>query len=149
MKRGVNNPAPFFSAIAVMTIACRILGGRILDTCDREKIVMLFMATSVVVRVGLAFAKTLFAFVAVGALWGIGAAFLFPALMALAMKHAGSSSGTAVGTFRALGDSGLALGPMIMGIIIPLTSYPTMFLCLGLGALINLGYFYFFVRKGG
>lgn len=148
LKRGVNNPAPFFSAIAVVTIMCRIAGGRILDTYSRERIVMAFMATSVLVCVALASAKTLSAFIAVGALWGVGYAFLLPALMALAIDRAGSSSGTVVGTFRALGDSGLALGPAIMGTIIPLTSYPTMFLCLGLISLINLNYFYFFVRKG-
>ena len=28
IKQGVNNPAPFFSAIAVATIACRLLGGK-------------------------------------------------------------------------------------------------------------------------
>lgn len=147
VKRGVNNPAPFFSAIAVMTIACRVLGGRILDTCDRERILMVLMGTSTLACVTLSFAKTLSIFIVVGALWGIGAAFLFPALMALAMDRAGSSGGTAVGTFRALGDSGLAFGPVIMGIVIPLTSYPSMFLCLGLTSFINLNYFYFFVRK--
>lgn len=108
---------------------------------------MVFMVTSMLACVTLAFAKTLSIFIAVGALWGLGAAFLFPALMAFAMDRAGSSGGTAVGTFRALGDSGLALGPVIMGIVIPLTSYPSMFLCLGLTSLISLTYFYFFVRK--
>jgi MFS family permease len=148
LKRGVNNPAPFFSAIAAVTIACRLFGGRFLDTWDKEKIVSLFMASSVVVCVALAFAKGLAFFVAIGILWGVGAAFLFPGLMALAMNRAGSSSGTAVGTFRALGDSGLALGPMIMGTIISYTSYPTMFLCLGFASFMNLTYFHFFVREG-
>ena len=69
--------------------------------------------------------------------------------MALAMDRAGSSGGTAVGTFRALGDSGLALGPIMMGIVIRFTNYQAMFLCLGLTALINLGYFYFFVCRTG
>jgi len=60
----------------------------------------------------------------------------------------GSSSGASVGTFRALGDSGLALGPMIIGIIIPFTGYKIMFLCLAFMCLVNLNYFYFvLVRK--
>ncbi len=147
VRRGVSNPAPFFTAIAVMTIACRILGGRILDVFDRERMVAALMVVSMLSCVILAFAKTLFVFVAMGALWGIGAAFLFPALMAMAMDRAGSSGGTAVGTFRALGDSGLALGPVVMGIIISWTTYPVMFLCLGLTSLINLVYFSFFVRE--
>jgi MFS family permease len=148
IKRGVSNPAPFFTAMAAMTVAGRLLGGRIFDIYDREKIVMVLMGTSTLTCIGLAFAETLPVFIALGALWGFGAAFLFPVLMALSMERAGSSGGTAVGTFRALGDTGLTLGPVTMGIVIPLTGYPIMFLCLGLASLINLSYFCFFVRKG-
>jgi MFS family permease len=52
-----------------------------------------------------------------------------------------------VGTFRAISDLGLGLGPVIMGIIIPLTGYRIMFLCLALVCLINLCYFQFYVRR--
>ena len=38
-------------------------------------------------------------------------------------------------------DLGMALGPVIMGIIIPLTDYPAMFLSLTLICLMNLCYF--------
>jgi MFS family permease len=148
LKQGITNPAPFFTAIATMTILCRIFGGRILDIYDREKIVMMLAALSVLVCAALAFATSLPIFIAIGIVWGTGAAFFFPALMAIAMSRAGSSSGTAVGTFRALGDSGLAFGPMIMGAIVSVTSYPTMFLCLAAAALINFFYFILFVRKG-
>jgi hypothetical protein len=54
-----------------------------------------------------------------------------------------------MGTFTGFSDLGMSLGPAIMGIIIHLTSYPTMFLCLVLAGIINLNYFYFFVRKKG
>jgi MFS family permease len=67
--------------------------------------------------------------------------------MAYAFEYAGSSAGTAVGTFRTLMDLGLALGPMIMGAIIPVTGYRGMFLCLALVTLISLAYFQFYVRK--
>jgi len=40
------------------------------------------------------------------------------------------------------------LGPVMMGPIISWTSYPTMFLCLALVGVMNLVYFYLFVRKG-
>ena len=46
-------------------------------------------------------------------------------------------------------DLGVALGPMIMGIIIPLAGYRIMFLCLALICFINLNYFQFYVRKKG
>jgi MFS family permease len=82
-------------------------------------------------------------------LWGTGAAFIFPVSMAYALEYAGSSGGTAVGTFRALMDLGMALGPMIMGLIIPFTGYRIMFLCLALVCIINLCYFQFYVKKIG
>jgi hypothetical protein len=43
----------------------------------------------------------------------------------------------------------MSLGPVIMGIVIRFTSYPTMFLCLALAGTISLNYFYFFVRRKG
>jgi predicted MFS family arabinose efflux permease len=61
----------------------------------------------------------------------------------------GSSRGPGMGTFTGLSDLGISLGPAIMGIVIHLTDYFTMFLCLALAGLISLTYFYFFVRKKG
>ena len=146
---GIKNPGYFFSANAIMMIAGRALGGRILDTYSKEKMLRIFIFTSIVAMVILAFSRTLPMFIFVGMLWGTGGGVFFPACMAYALDYAGSSSGTAVGTFRALSDLGLALGPMLMGIIIPIAGYQVMFLCLALISLINLGYFQFYVRKKG
>jgi MFS family permease len=44
-------------------------------------------------------------------------------------------------------DLGMALGPMTMGLIIPIAGYRIMFLCLAIICLINLCYFQFYVRK--
>jgi MFS family permease len=149
IKCGITNPGYFFSANAVMLVAGRALGGRILDAYSKEKIIQTFIFTSMVAVVILAFSKTLPMFIFVGFLWGTGGAFLFPASMAYALDYAGSSGGTAVGTFRALADLGLAIGPVLMGIIIPFTGYQGMFLCLALISLINLSYLQFYVKKKG
>jgi MFS family permease len=149
IKCGITNPGYFFSSNAAMLIAGRALGGRILDTYNTEKIIRTFIFISMVAMVILAFSRTLPMFILVGLLWGIGGAFFFPASMAYALDYAGSSGGTAVGTFRALSDLGLALGPVLMGIIIPFAGYQVMFLCLALISLINLCYFQFYVRKRG
>jgi len=101
----------------------------------------------VVILIILSFSKTLPMFIFVGAFWGIGAAFFVPMAMAYALEYAGSSDGTAVGTFRALQDLGMALGPMIMGIVLPFSGYRIMFLGLALICLLNLCYFQFYVRK--
>jgi MFS family permease len=105
------------------------------------------LTTYIISMTILAFSKTLPMFILVAVIWGIGNAFLFPSLMAYVLERAGSSRGPAIGTFTAIGDLGIALGPVIMGMILRLTSYPIMFLCLTFTGIINLNYFYFFVRK--
>jgi predicted MFS family arabinose efflux permease len=146
---GVMNPGHFFTAIAVMLIAGRVLGGRIVDTYSKEKILLTFIWTGMISMAMLSFSRTLPMFIVVGCLWGTAHSFFVPASMTYSLEHAGSSGGTAVGTFRALSDLGQALGPVIMGIIIPLTGYRAMFFCLALICLINLCYFQFYVRKRG
>lgn len=144
---GVTNPGLFFSASAIMLIAGRSLGGNILGTYSKEKIMFTVLLSTMCAMIILSFSRTLPMFIFVGMLWGIGSAFFFPASMAYALEYAGSSDGTAVGTYQASLDLGLALGPVVMGIIVPLTGYRMMFLCLAAICLINMSYFQFFVRK--
>jgi predicted MFS family arabinose efflux permease len=144
---GVTNPGYFFSASAAMLIAGRILGGRIVDTYNKEKIILVFLATAMAAMVMLSFSRTLPLFVFVGIIWGVATAFYFPTTIAYALEYAGSSDGTAVGTFRAISDLGAAAGPMVMGIVVPITGYETMFLCLASICFINFCYFQFYVRK--
>lgn len=147
IQRGVANPGFFFSASAIMIVIGRALGGRILSTFSQEKIILIFISTGAVALVILFFAKTLLAFIFVGLLWGASASFLVPVSMTYALDYGGSSSGTAVGTLRAISDLGVAIGPIVMGMILPLTGYRVMFLCLAFLCLVNLGYFQLYVRK--
>ncbi len=94
----------------------------------------------------LAFSKTLPMFILAAMIYGIGPAFLTPVLTAYALDR-GDSPGPVMATFQAVTDLGMILGPVIMGIIIHATNYPIMFLCLALFAIIDLNYFYFFVRR--
>ncbi len=76
-------------------------------------------------------------------------AFSMPSLVAYVLDREGSHPGPAMGTFTAISDLGISLGPVIMGIDIHVTGYQVMFLCLALTGIINLIYFYFFVRQRG
>ena len=147
IQRGVSNPGLFFSAVAIMIIVGRILGGRMLDAWSKDKIILTFLSVGLVAMIILSFSETLSMFIIVGILWGTCTSILAPATMTYAFEYAGSSDGTAVGTFRSLTDSGAALGPMIMGILIPVTGYRGMFLCLAFICFIDLGYFQFYVRR--
>jgi MFS family permease len=147
LDQGMDNPGFFFAAYAIVIILGRALGGKILDLYNREKVILPCLTTYIISMSILPFSKTLPMFILVAVIWGIGTAFLFPSLMAYVLERVGSSRGPAIGTFTAIGDLGIALGPVIMGIILRLTNYPIMFLCLAFTGLINLSYFYFFVRK--
>jgi MFS family permease len=146
ISHGVSNPGLFFTTVAIMLILGRALGGRILNFSHREKIILPCLFTYIVSTVILAFSGTLPMFILAAAIWGIGHAFLIPTLLVYALDE-GSSSGTAMGTFHAISDVGLCLGPVIMGVVLRLTSYPIMFLCLTLTAILNLGYFYVYVKR--
>jgi MFS family permease len=146
---GVANSGLFFTAIAVMFILGRGFGGKILDLYSIERVLPSLLTICVISMTILAFSKDLPMFILVAVIWGIGNALFTPAVMAYALDRAGSSKGPAIGTYTLLSDLGLGLGPVIMGIIIRLSSYPIMFLCLAFTGVINLIYFYFFVRKKG
>lgn len=149
LQCGVTNPGLFFSANAVTVIVVRVLGGRAFDICRKERMIPTVIFVSTVALAILSFSRTLPMFVFVGFLWGAASAFLAPVLIAYAFEYAGCSDGTAVATYQAFMDLGLTLGPVTMGIIVPLTGYRVMFLCLALMCLINLSYFQFYLRKKG
>ncbi len=147
LSHGVSNPGLFFGALAVIHVVGRALGGRILDVYNREKIIFPCLIAYILSMFILAFSKTLPMFILVAVIWGIGNAFLYPTLVAYALDHARSSPGPAMGTFTAIADLGSGMGSVIMGIILQLTNYMTMFLCLTLTGIINFLYFYFTIRK--
>jgi MFS family permease len=147
INQGIANPGFFFTAIAIMLILGRTLGGRILDLYSRERVILYSLALLVISMGILSFSKTQPMFILVAVTWGIGHAFVVPALLAYTLDRAGSPRGPAIGTYTAISDFGVVLGPMIMGIIIRLTSYRIMFFVLALVCFVNLNYFYFFVRR--
>jgi MFS family permease len=149
INHGVANPGLFFTTIAIMLILGRGLGGKMIDLYSKEKIILPCLITYIISMVILAVSKTLPMFILVGVIWGIGHAFLLPSLVVYILDRVGSSPGPTMGTFTAITDLGMSLGPVMMGIIIHEASYPIMFLCLALTGVVNLSYFYFFVRKKG
>ena len=130
-----------------MLMSGRALGGKILDRYSRDKVILPCLLASMLSMGILAFSKNLPMFILAAVIWGTGNAFTLPSLMAYCLDRAGSSRGPAMATFTAGMDLGMTLGPVTMGIVIHLTSYPIMFLCLALIGGINIGYFNFFVRK--
>jgi len=142
------NPGLFFTIYAVTVSLGRILAGSRLDLHRRESVILPCLIAYIIAMSILSFSNTLPMFILVAVIWGIGHAFLYPVLTAYALDLAGSSRGPAMGIFTAVDDLGVGLGPVIMGIVLRLTGYPIMFLCLAFASLINLGYFYFYAKHG-
>jgi MFS family permease len=142
----VANPGLFFTMSAMMLILGRALCGKIIDLYSRERIIMLSIAPYIISMAVLAFSKTLPMFLLVAVIYGIGQAFIIPTLTVYILDR-GGPPGPATGTLTAISDLGISLGPVVMGIVLRMTSYPIMFLCLVFMGVINLNYFYFFVRK--
>ena len=147
VDHGVTNPGLFFTTTAIMLILGRGLGGKIVDVYSKETIIPPCIATYVISMAILAFSETLPMFILVAVILGIGHAFLIPASMAYALDRGGFSRGTAMGTFLAITDLGLSLGPVVMSLIVRSSTYPIMFLCLAFTGIVNLSYFYLFVKK--
>ncbi|WP_024333786.1 MFS transporter [Desulfotignum balticum] len=144
---GVSNPGLFFSACALVTIMSRAFGGKILDIYNKETMIEVLILIMMAALILLSVSKNLPMFILVGLIYGTGMAFFMPASMLHAFEYSGASDGPAVATFNASYDIGMALGPAVMGLIIPITGYPIMFLCLAFICIIDLFYFQFCVRK--
>lgn len=147
LQHGVANPGLFFAAMALTLIFGRTLGGRMMDLYRREKVIFPCLIAQIVAMAILVFSTTLPMFILVAVVWGVGTAFFYPTLVAYTVDLAGSSRGPAMGTYLALSDFGAGMGSVIMGIVLQLTNFQTMFLTLVLTGLINLGYFHFAVKK--
>ncbi len=148
IQHGVTNPGLFFAAYAAVVILGRTATGRILDLYKREKIILLCHITFIISMALLAFSETQSMFMVVAVVSGVGHAFIFPSLVAHTVDLAGASRGPALGLLMGTGDLGMVLGPTIMGIILRLTNFTTMFLCVALTALISFVYFFLSIRKG-
>jgi predicted MFS family arabinose efflux permease len=149
LSHGVANPGLFFAVIAIILIFGRSLGGSIFDIKTREKVIFPCIVVQIIAMIVLTFSKTSPMFVLVAVIWGMGHAFIFPSLMNYALDHTSFATGPVIGTYSALSDFGAGMGPVIMGIILQLTGYTVMFLCLALIGLINLLYLYFIFRRRG
>jgi MFS family permease len=149
VSQGVSNPGFFFGAYAVVLILCRGLGGGIIDLYPREKLLLPCLALITVGMTLLAFSKTLLMFMVVAVIAGVGHAFLMPCLMAYAIDLAGVSRGPAMGLITAMGDLGMGIGPVLLGIVLRFSNFPVMFLSVGLISFSNFVYYFLYLRKAG
>ncbi len=148
LQKGVANPGLFFGALAITLILARGFGGKILDLYSREKIILPCIVAQILAMALLAFSSSLPFFILVAVIWGLGNAFYYPTLVAFSIDLAGSARGPAIGTYMTLSDFGIGIGSVVMGMVLHLTNYTVMFLCLSFMGVVDLLYFYYFVIRG-
>jgi MFS family permease len=146
LSRGIQNPGYFFGTVALVHVFARGFGGRVLDLYEREKIILPCLFVYILAMILMTFATTLPLCILVGLVYGGGNAFLYPTLVAFALDRAGTARGPAMGTFTAVADLGAGMGSVIMGAVLEMTGYRTMFVCLVGIAVCNLAYFHFMVK---
>jgi MFS family permease len=149
VSQGVPNPGFFFGAYAIVLILGRGLGGRIIDLYSRQRILLPCLVSYTIGMIVLAYSKNLSMFMVVAVITGAGHAFLMPCLMTYAIDLAGDSRGPAMGIISAMGDLGMGVGPVLMGIVLRWANFRIMFLGLAVIGLINFVYFYLLIRKTG
>ena len=147
LEHGMTNPGLFFSAMAITMILARGFGGRVFDLYDLRKIILPGLATQMVAMSLLSVSTNLPLFILVAVIWGLGNAFLFPALMAYILDQSKSARGPAISTYMALTDLGAGLGPVIMGIILQVSNYRVMFGSVAFACLLNVCYFRYILLK--
>jgi predicted MFS family arabinose efflux permease len=83
-----------------------------------------------------------------GAMFGVGQALAFPALMSIAVRGAPASErGAVVGTFTAFFDLAFGLGAVSLGAVASVFGYTGSFKVASLVALIGLGLLYAYARR--
>ena len=149
VSQGVSNPGLFFGVYAVVLILGRGLGGKIIDLYSRERVLLPCLVSYIIGMTVLAYSKNLPMFMLVAVITGAGHAFLMPCLMTYALDLSGASRGPAMGIISAMGDLGMGVGPVLMGIVLRLASFRIMFLGLAVISLINFSYYYLLTKKAG
>jgi MFS family permease len=140
VQKGVVNPGLFFGAMAVSMLVCRAFGSNLINRYNPRNLIVTLITGTIIGVVLLACFGTLALFILAGLILGAANAFMMPTLMDFAVRRAGSSSNAAVATFMGLSDLGMALGPVIMGVLANSFGYSIMFFCLAFTSALNLLY---------
>jgi MFS family permease len=147
LRHGVSNPGIYFVFLAFTISFGRILGSRLIDRFGNERMIIPCLAIIILGIAVLSYSATLPMFILSAIILGTGWALIYPSLLVHAIENAGSARGPEMGTFTALADLGAGIGPMIMGVILELTSYPIMYFSLILSGIVGILYFYYMVAR--
>lgn len=149
VERGVANPGIYFTAVALTSIAFRVVAGRVADSYGRSASIVpgMLLVSAGLMLIARASSTPMLALA--GIVYGLGLASADPALQALAIdvaqpKHRGS----AMATYYAMVDLGVSAGSVVSGQLAGLVGYGGAFAAASCAPLVGLGGFLGYVRLG-
>ena len=146
--RGIANYELFFTVYALGLILVRAGAGELSDRLGRGAVVIPGLLLTATALILLSRADSLPMLLLVAGLYGLGFGAANPSLMALTVDRAGQAGrGAAMATFGASFDLGIGAGSMVLGYLLTLTDYATMYMAAA-GA-IGVGLAFFVVALRG
>jgi len=127
-ERGVANPGIYFTAVALTSIAFRIVAGRAADSYGRFAPVIPGMLLASGGLLLISHASSVETLVLAGVVFGMGLATAEPALQALVIDRASQDQrGSAMATYYAMVDLGVSTGSVVSGHLAPSVGYGGVF----------------------
>jgi MFS family permease len=127
----VTSAGGFFLVYAIVVLVSRLVMGRIQDYRGDNAVVYPTLVSFALGLFLLGIAPSGLVVVLAGAFVGFGFGALMPSAQAIAVTEAPPHRvGTATSTFYLLLDTGTGLGPLLLGLLIPVTGFPGMYLAL-------------------
>lgn len=145
---GLEGSSYVFATYSGLVLALRLFGAQIPDRLGTRLTSRLALTASALGLAVMGFADVAWGLFAGGAIFGIGQALAFPALMSMAIRGAPASErGAVVGTFTAFFDLAFGLGAVTLGAIASVFGYEGSFKFAALVALGGLGLLYVYARR--
>ena len=140
----------FFVAYAVTSLFSRPIAGRILDRFGGNIVMYPTLVLLALCMGTIAIASSTALFIIGGILLGLSFSTVSSVGQALAIHGVVMSRiGLATSTFFVIADLGVGIGPYILGSLVPLYGFPSVYYLAGLIALATLPLYYFIIGRKG
>jgi len=141
-----RNIGLFFTAVAIMMLISRPIGGRWADAGGTNMVIVIGFLTILAGMTTTGLAKNMAHLLLAGAFIGFGYGFCLPTLQTLAIiKSSPQRRGAATGTFFVAFDVGIGLGTVLWGFVATLTGYHIMFLTTLFPLVISAVTYYYYI----
>lgn len=144
LERGLLTAASvFFVAYAAGMLVVRLVAGRLQDTRGDNTVVLPLFGLFITSLVLLALADHTWVVIVAGVIGGIGFGGITPALQVIGVSRARPERlGIATSTHYLMLDAGVAVGPVVFGLLIPVIGFAGMYLTLAVLGVLAAGLYW-------